>query len=197
MSWTARLPTLKGFSYFLYVATNWGTLSREIDDYRKQIHDREEWMKQHAEHHATEKERLQQEAAEWAERAVGAATKAEEAVTELERTNKIVQEMWRELFDSTWLLAVMLSTEAFPTRESLLATLSPILQTLVRGHMDKLPPSPFARRSSPFTRPPFLPLAPPQMAPYIPAAPSKVPRPEVPSLPPKQNFRSEREDDKQ
>lgn len=39
-----RFPTLRGFAYFFYVATHWGTLSQELDAYRKQIKDRDAWL---------------------------------------------------------------------------------------------------------------------------------------------------------
>jgi len=36
---------LKGLANFLYVATNWSTISRDFEQYRRQIEDRDRWLK--------------------------------------------------------------------------------------------------------------------------------------------------------
>jgi len=40
-----KLPTLKGITYFFYVASHWGTFKEELAQYRQQIQDRENWLK--------------------------------------------------------------------------------------------------------------------------------------------------------
>ncbi len=39
----AKLPTLKGSSYFIYVASHWGRISAEIEEYRRRVQDQKEW----------------------------------------------------------------------------------------------------------------------------------------------------------
>src|SRR5437867_1249358 len=40
-----KLPTLKGVTAFFYVATHWSTISHDFEEYRRQIKDREDWLK--------------------------------------------------------------------------------------------------------------------------------------------------------
>jgi hypothetical protein len=58
----AKLPTLKGIAWFFHVAANWSTFRDELELYRKQIKDRDEWRKTEAERHEEEKRRITQEA---------------------------------------------------------------------------------------------------------------------------------------
>ena len=52
----ATLPTVKGSAYFIYVATHWGRISAEIDEYRQRVRDQKEW---HEENEALLKELYQ------------------------------------------------------------------------------------------------------------------------------------------
>jgi hypothetical protein len=58
--WT-KLPTLKGIAWFFHVAANWSTFCDELELYRQQIKDRDEWRKAEAERHEEEKQRITQE----------------------------------------------------------------------------------------------------------------------------------------
>lgn len=40
-----KIPTLRGIADFFYVATHWSTISHEREEYRRQIKDREDWLK--------------------------------------------------------------------------------------------------------------------------------------------------------
>lgn len=40
-----KIPTLKGIADFFYVATHWGSISSVFEEYRRQIKDREDWLK--------------------------------------------------------------------------------------------------------------------------------------------------------
>jgi hypothetical protein len=56
-----KLPTLKGITWFLHVATHWSTFRDELEQYRQQIKDRDEWRKTQATMHEAEKQRLAHE----------------------------------------------------------------------------------------------------------------------------------------
>ena len=56
-----KLPTIRGITWFFYVATNWSTFRDELGEYRKQIKDRDDWRKTQTEVHENEKQRLTQE----------------------------------------------------------------------------------------------------------------------------------------
>lgn len=60
-----RLPTLKGIAEFFYVATHWGTISNDFEQYRRQIKDREDWSRVAEEalrkNHEQEKQRIAKE----------------------------------------------------------------------------------------------------------------------------------------
>jgi hypothetical protein len=60
-----KIPTLKGIAEFFYVATHWGVISHEREEYRRQIKDREEWSKAAEQtlkrNHEQEKQRITKE----------------------------------------------------------------------------------------------------------------------------------------
>lgn len=59
----AKLPSWRGVAYFWYVAAHWENISREFEEYRKRIRDREEWAQRALEGqqvlHQQEKQRLE------------------------------------------------------------------------------------------------------------------------------------------
>jgi len=57
-----KLPTIKGISWFFYVATHWSAFRDELELYRQQIRDRDEWRKTQTEIHEAEKQRIAHEA---------------------------------------------------------------------------------------------------------------------------------------
>lgn len=164
MSWVgdllAKLPTFKGIANFFYIATHWSEISQMLEEYRKQIRDRDDWLKQQAEHHEYEKARLTQETMGEIQRAQEVAQQgisvAREAIQELklasaeaakrgeqlQHTQGALQLLGRDLVDSTWLIALLLSTEDGTTRERLLGTLDPTARALIEDHAKRLPPPP-------------------------------------------------------
>ena len=45
MRWFEKLPTLSGVGRFIYILTNYKTISGDIEEYRRQIKDREDWAR--------------------------------------------------------------------------------------------------------------------------------------------------------
>ena len=56
-----KLPTLKGIIWFFHVAANWSTFREELELYRQQIKDRDEWRRTQTEIHEAEKQRMTRE----------------------------------------------------------------------------------------------------------------------------------------
>ncbi len=58
-----KLPTWKGTINFFYVATNWSTISGDLEQYRQQIKDRDQWLETYKEKHKEDIEKITTEAA--------------------------------------------------------------------------------------------------------------------------------------
>lgn len=151
MAWADKLPSLKGITAFFYVATHWGTISEDLEEYRRQIRDREEWARKmlegQEELHQLDRKRLEQELVQWKKGAEAWSTLTEkyEAITtwysnEMGETIPLLAKLSSELVDAIWLLAQLLSRESPLVRALLLASLKPRLQERIQTTMAELPP---------------------------------------------------------
>lgn len=151
MKWADKLPSLKGIARFFYVATHWGTISHDLEAYRRQIKDREEWadrmLKEKDELHKLQQEKIEQDLARWQILAEHGVTLAERANAEREHTTSILKRIFGDLFDTARLLGIVLSWEAPTFQGLILATLQPAARKLVEDTMAKITPRPsgFAR----------------------------------------------------
>lgn len=144
MAWTDRLPSVKGFAAFFYVATHWSTISRDFEEYRRQIKDREEWaltMLQYREEiHRLEQERLQRDLSERTERAESEHALVKQYRVELKRTKSLLNWLIRSYLDVVGVLAKILSQEEPSSRQLLLSVLGLETQQLVKAAIASLPP---------------------------------------------------------
>jgi DNA repair exonuclease SbcCD ATPase subunit len=136
-----KLPTWRGTINYLHVAANWGRISEELEMYRQQIKDREEWAKQaltqQAQLHDLAQQRAQERNRAWQDRATRYTRVAERVIETLEQEKqsseqwKQSSEQWRNTaqsilasyVDCTVVLGAMLATEAPRTRALLMGKL--------------------------------------------------------------------------
>jgi hypothetical protein len=128
MRWFEKLPTLSGVGRFIYILTNYKTISGDIEEYRRQIKDREDWARSTKEHleevHRRDREAMQRQLDEWVS-----------LVEHHSTTTRTVLDGFVDavvaLFDSTQLLAGLVPREPDVSRELLLSTLGPLPRGLV------------------------------------------------------------------
>lgn len=136
MTWTEKLPSLKGIARFFYVATHWDTISHDLEEYRRQIKDREEWaiamLKGKEELHRLQRERL--------------TAITEKAEADLHQTTPRLYQVLSDLIDTTKLLGIVLSWENPGFQKLALSPLNPPVRRLVEATIVKVTPrpSPFA-----------------------------------------------------
>ncbi len=79
-----KFPSWGGVGRFIYVVTNYKTIAADIDAYRRQIKDREDWgertLGQQDRLHQVVQERMQHELAMWQESAQKADAQSERAL---------------------------------------------------------------------------------------------------------------------
>lgn len=133
MTWWSKLPSLtpvKGLIRFFYVWAHWETISADIEGYRRQIKDREDWAKTALELkdklHEMAKEQFQGEVDAWRTRAEG--------------SKQLADDIGEACGDIVLLLARLLQREGPLTRVLLLNSLDQIPRVLVERMLAKLPP---------------------------------------------------------
>jgi hypothetical protein len=143
VGWAARLvsklPSWRGFLNYLYVAANWSRISEELETYRRQIKDREEWA---AHTHAQQEQlhklgmqraelELQVEREKWARLAAQISEQrdnlgaqrdtilelADRIMASLLQATQIIEARSNALADCTIVLAVLLRFESPANRE--------------------------------------------------------------------------------
>ena len=163
MGWASKivekLPTLRGVGTFIYVATNWNTISSDLEGYRRQIKDREEWAKtaldQKDKLHEMAQEQLRREVDTWrtrAERAIEMAGKvldttkdiSEVSRAALNASNELTENIIGAWADASLLLARLLQREGPLTQVLLLNSLNDLPRRLVQRMLAALPPPPAA-----------------------------------------------------
>jgi hypothetical protein len=151
MGWASdlvkKLPTWRGIGAFIYVATNWPRINEDIEAYRHQIKDREEWAKQaraEQEHlHATVIEQMRADTAARRGRENAALeTALDNTRAELAESQRIIVRVTDQYVDALLLLAQLLARESPLTRALLLNSLDEQSQKLADLVMKRLPPAP-------------------------------------------------------
>ncbi|MBI4254210.1 MAG: hypothetical protein HY616_03995 [Candidatus Rokubacteria bacterium] len=150
----AKLPTLKGMGSFLYVATNWRTISGDFEEYRRQIKDRESWardmlanqdalhdlaMKLHEEATRTWVDRAY-ESLEMAKRGMEVAKSVAETLEQtrnaLRKSQELTEKLVEDWADCAITLAQWLAEEKPPVRAVVLASLNEASRDLVTRLVD-------------------------------------------------------------
>ena len=120
MSWWHKLPSLtpvKGLVRFLYVWTNWETISEELKSRDDRLQAVEEWGRQilRLEREVQEAERLK-----------------------LERgLNQDAADLSQNLVEATLALAIMLYTEEAPVRDHVLQLVQPKLRGILNDTLER------------------------------------------------------------
>lgn len=158
IGWAARLvsklPSFRGIANWFYVSANWGRISDDFEQYRRQIKDREEWaarsLAQQAELHELALQRTTVELSGWQQLAEQisqqrdtATTRLEQAVDGLQQARSIIEARNNAWADCVMLLAVLLQSESQASRQILCQYLDESTRTgveLVIARIAQLPP---------------------------------------------------------
>jgi hypothetical protein len=136
----------KTITNYLYVASHWDTISHDLDMYRGQIKDREEWIAALGARHREQEETLRQQAEAWARLAdqsialvQGQAGKMEETRRLLDQTRQQFVSLLGDYIDSTMLLTMKLHWDGPEAQHKQLSLLDSTSRAVIEAGLSRLP----------------------------------------------------------
>jgi hypothetical protein len=131
---------------YLHIASDWDTISHDLEMYRAEIKDRDEWIAAIKARHREQEETLRQQAEAWARVADRSIALAEGQAGKLEETRRLLDQTRQQFIslvgdyiDSTMLLTVKLHWESPEAQRRQLSLLEPTSRAVIEAVLSRLP----------------------------------------------------------